>query len=257
MGRRSFVQKRQGVFLVLIYCILHPHILYSSSLRDLAKILTQLQLRAEHERDVHAAALTTSTWLCPEVNPYFFPCSFEPISPHPLVFRWYNHAPTPHSPDLLPPPPSYPRSGRPLVRRWRSFLRANVRLRNGVLLSVFSIACLFLYTKSSSPRDPPWYRPSSWHGRLPLRPEYPHYVNASETLLVAPTPIYPPIAPGTPAPSNSGSSSPPSRTPVPDVLTLEQIRDIVASTRGFFSRDYSLGLGWNNVSIRDDRFSPS
>ncbi|KAH8993698.1 hypothetical protein EDB92DRAFT_1979327 [Lactarius akahatsu] len=33
----------------------------------------------------------------------------------------------------------------------------------------------------------------------------------------------------------------------PDVLTLEQIRDIVAPTRGFFSRDYSLGLGWNNV----------
>jgi hypothetical protein len=36
-----------------------------------------------------------------------------------------------------------------------------------------------------------------------------------------------------------------------DVLSLEQIRDIVATTRGFFSRDYSLSLGWNNVSIRD------
>jgi hypothetical protein len=33
-------------------------------------------------------------------------------------------------------------------------------------------------------------------------------------------------------------------------LPLEQIRDIVAPTRGFFSRDYSLYLGWNNVSIR-------
>ncbi len=152
---------------------------------------------------------------------------------------------TPHSPDLLPPPPSYPRSGRPLVRRWRPFLRANLRLRNGVLLRVFIIASLFLYTKSSSPRA--WHRPSSWHGRLPLRPEYPHYVNASETLFVAATPIYPPIATDTPAPSNSASSPPPSHTPVPDVLTLEQIRDIVASTRGFFSRDYSLGLGWNNV----------
>jgi hypothetical protein len=37
-----------------------------------------------------------------------------------------------------------------------------------------------------------------------------------------------------------------------DVLSLEQIRDIVAPTRGFFSRDYSLYLGWNNVSIRDN-----
>jgi hypothetical protein len=218
----------------------------------LAKILTQSQLRAEHEQDVHAAALTTSTWLCPEVNPYLFPCSFPLIV---MSFRWY--ASTPHNPDLLPPPPSYPRSGRPFVRRWRSFHRANLRLRNGVLLCVFIIASLFFYTQSSSPRDPPWYRPSSWHGRLPLRPEYPHYVNASETLFVAPTPIYPPIAPGIPALSNSASNPPPSRTPVPDVLTLEQIRDIVASTRGFFSRDYSLGLGWNNVSIRDDRFPPS
>jgi hypothetical protein len=34
-----------------------------------------------------------------------------------------------------------------------------------------------------------------------------------------------------------------------DVLSLEQIRDIVATTRGFFTRDYSLNLGWNNVSM--------
>ena len=34
-----------------------------------------------------------------------------------------------------------------------------------------------------------------------------------------------------------------------DVLSPEQIRDIVAPTRGFFSRDYSLNLGWNNVRI--------
>jgi hypothetical protein len=40
----------------------------------------------------------------------------------------------------------------------------------------------------------------------------------------------------------------PSSSPVSDVLTLEQIRDIVAPTRGIFSRDYSLYLGWNNVS---------
>jgi hypothetical protein len=46
------------------------------------------------------------------------------------------------------------------------------------------------------------------------------------------------------ATSDSAHSSSPS-----DVLSLEQIRDIVAPTRGFFSRDYSLHLGWNNVSI--------
>ena len=37
-----------------------------------------------------------------------------------------------------------------------------------------------------------------------------------------------------------------------DALSLEQIRDIVATTRGFFTRDYSLYLGWNNVSIRSN-----
>ena len=37
-----------------------------------------------------------------------------------------------------------------------------------------------------------------------------------------------------------------------DALSLEQIRDIVAPTRGFLSRDYSLYLGWNNVSIRNN-----
>jgi hypothetical protein len=49
------------------------------------------------------------------------------------------------------------------------------------------------------------------------------------------------------------SSSPTSDevpSPLPEVLSLEQIRDVVATTRGFFSRDYSLYLGWNNVSIR-------
>jgi len=34
-----------------------------------------------------------------------------------------------------------------------------------------------------------------------------------------------------------------------DDLSLEQIRDIVAPTRGFFARDYGLHLGWNNVSV--------
>ncbi|SRR6266403_1716230 len=47
-------------------------------------------------------------------------------------------------------------------------------------------------------------------------------------------------------PTNHISSSP------SDGLSLEQIRTIVAPTRGFLARDYSLNLGWNNVSIRDN-----
>ena len=35
-----------------------------------------------------------------------------------------------------------------------------------------------------------------------------------------------------------------------DGLSLDQIKDIVVPTRGFFSRDYGLWLGWNNVSVR-------
>ena len=38
-----------------------------------------------------------------------------------------------------------------------------------------------------------------------------------------------------------------------DQLTLEQIRDIVTPTRGFFSRDYSVHLGWNNVGVRNSQ----
>ncbi|KAI0299898.1 hypothetical protein BC826DRAFT_906218 [Russula brevipes] len=36
-------------------------------------------------------------------------------------------------------------------------------------------------------------------------------------------------------------------TPKTDALTLEEIRDIVAHTRGFYARDFSLHLGWNNM----------
>jgi hypothetical protein len=31
-------------------------------------------------------------------------------------------------------------------------------------------------------------------------------------------------------------------------MTLEQIGEMVSKTKGFFARDFSLGLGWNNVS---------
>jgi hypothetical protein len=58
-------------------------------------------------------------------------------------------------------------------------------------------------------------------------------------------------------PTNHASSSPTSdeAPSLPsDALSLEQIRDVVATTRGFLSRDYSLYLGWNNVSICGNPF---
>lgn len=47
--------------------------------------------------------------------------------------------------------------------------------------------------------------------------------------------------------SHASDEAPPSLS---DTLSLEQVRAIVATTRGFFARDYSLNLGWNNVGIR-------
>ncbi|KAH7910940.1 hypothetical protein BJ138DRAFT_1064116 [Hygrophoropsis aurantiaca] len=34
---------------------------------------------------------------------------------------------------------------------------------------------------------------------------------------------------------------------IKDEMSIDEIRAMVATTKGFFSRDYSLGLGWNNV----------
>lgn len=142
--------------------------------------------------------------------------------------------------DLLPTPIS-PTHGR-VFRRWRSFFRSNGLLGTAIFIGAFVFASLIVYTTFLSPSGPPWHRPSDLYG-LP--------VGADESLLIAtkhaspstPTPLSTPTAPAEAAPAS------PSTPPVSDVLTLEQIRDMVAPTRGFFSRDYSLGLGWNNVSI--------
>ena len=48
--------------------------------------------------------------------------------------------------------------------------------------------------------------------------------------------------------SSTSNEAPSSPLNMDDDLSLEQIRDIVAPTRGFFARDYGLHLGWNNVS---------
>ena len=158
------------------------------------------------------------------------------------------------NPDGLPPPNSHAPYARPL-RRLRSFFRPYGRLRASVLFGAFILTTLVLYTTFSPPRETPWQTPLDWHkpSRPPPRPhpEYaPEIGNPKDPILVAPTPTNPSTSPDAPATSTSAAEAPslPSQTQLPGVLTLEQIRDIVAPTRGFFSRDFSLGLGWNNVS---------
>jgi hypothetical protein len=112
------------------------------------------------------------------------------------------------APDLFPFSPSKSRAARNLCR-WRSFLRSNGALRIG-FFTPFLLTGLLVYLTFFSPL---WRLPN-WHLSSHLYPD--------------------PLSP--------------SSSPVSDVLTLEQIRDIVAPTRGLFSRDYSLYLGWNNVS---------
>ncbi|KAI0308222.1 hypothetical protein B0F90DRAFT_1807467 [Multifurca ochricompacta] len=108
---------------------------------------------------------------------------------------------------------------------------------------------LIFYMFFLSWHSPRWRRPSDWH-RLPqLDPNSPEYVDPNERLLVDPkySSFLAPTSLPTPVILDETTSPLPSSSSVSDVLTLEQIRDIVASTRGFFSRDFSLGLGWNNV----------
>jgi hypothetical protein len=118
--------------------------------------------------------------------------------------------------DLLPFSPSESYAAlKP--RRWRAFLRSRATLKIVFFSTVFLFTGTIVYVTFFSPswRFPVWHLPSRFDpDSIPDDPSFP-----------------------------SQSS------PVSDVLTLEQIRDIVAPTRGFFSRDYSLSLGWKNVSV--------
>ncbi|KAH9178702.1 hypothetical protein EDB89DRAFT_2063636 [Lactarius sanguifluus] len=130
--------------------------------------------------------------------------------------------------------PTDPHAARMLCR-WRPFLRPNGALRIGVFFTAFILSSLIAYATFFTPHGSSLHL-TDWH--------FPSHsldlVDPSETLLVDPklTSLLPTPTPG---------PSPPSASPVSDVLTPEQIRDVVAPTRGFFSRDYSLGLGWNNM----------
>ncbi len=108
----------------------------------------------------------------------------------------------------------------------------------GILFGSFFLAGLIFYMAFLSPHGPLLLSSSESYGLFQLDTSSTQHLNSNK-----------------PTPTNHASSSPTSEevpSSLSDVLSLEQIRDIVATTRGFFTRDYSLNLGWNNVSIRDN-----
>ena len=141
------------------------------------------------------------------------------------------------APDLFPFSPSKSHAA-PNQRRWRSFLRSNGALRIAFFTS-FVLTGLMVYVTF---RTPPM-RLSDWHHSSYSHSDTPELADPNERLLVDPKLA---ALMHNPTPKLITPDNPPS--PSPEILSLEQIRDIVAPTRGFFSRDFSLGLGWNNVS---------
>ena len=141
--------------------------------------------------------------------------------------------------ELLPlshSPSSPSHHARPF-RRYGAFFC----FRNGVLgtaiFSAISLVGLICYVTLLNPRGHLLFRPSEWNGPS----HYPNPVYTSTSLSSSASP--------SPTPSAATPSfRPPSL--IADELTLEQIRDIVTPTRGFYSRDYSVHLGWNNVGVR-------
>jgi hypothetical protein len=144
----------------------------------------------------------------------------------------------PMDPPLLPPPPSQHTHDR-TFRRWSTFLRSSP-LRSGAFLGTLIFAGLVVYTTFLSPHGAlaVWRRPPDWHG-----------FSLNETSISDLDHASPSNSSSEPTTTAETSHPSPSPSPISDVLTVEQIRDIVAPTRGFFTRDYSLGLGWNNVSV--------
>ena len=135
--------------------------------------------------------------------------------------------------DLLSTPHSYSRPFRP----WRVTLHS-IPLRSSICFGAVIFSGLIFYTTFVLPQGSLWNRPQDWHG-----------LSQDESLVLDLENLPPSTTLPTPT---AVEISPPSPSPGPtsDVLTVEQIRDVVAPTRGFFARDYSIGLGWNNVSMR-------
>jgi hypothetical protein len=121
---------------------------------------------------------------------------------------------------------------------------AFLRTRNGALKIVILNAFILICYMALTPHGSRLITPSDWYGLSRGRPpSHAPRVHADPSVFPFATHAYPShtpthIPPGSPSYSLASAE-----------LTLEQIRDIVAPTRGYFSRDYSLHLGWNNVSI--------
>jgi hypothetical protein len=123
------------------------------------------------------------------------------------------------SPSPLPQwhSPTQPFHGR-ISCHFNGFCLFNSINRIGISLGSFFLAGLVFYMTFLSPHGPLLLRSSEWS------------ISTNHAF--------------------SSSTSDEATSSLSDVLSLEQIRDIVGPTRGFLSRDYSLYLGWNNVSVR-------
>ena len=133
-------------------------------------------------------------------------------------------------------------------RRWGAFhLHTRTGVFKTVIFSAFILIGLICYM-ISTPHGSRLITPSNWYDLSRARPHYPQPVHANSSVFPSATHVYYPLPTSTDI-----LPEPPSPSLASAELTLEQVRDIVAPTRGFFTRDYSLSLGWNNVSITSIR----
>ena len=108
--------------------------------------------------------------------------------------------------------------------KWEAFLRSKSALTISFLSTTFLLTGLIAYLNFFSTPGPSWRLPN-WHSLSQFDPTF--LPESASEIPIRPSPS----------------------SPVSDILTVEQIRDIVAPTRGFYSRDYGLSLGWGNVSV--------
>jgi len=140
--------------------------------------------------------------------------------------RWHSPSPPPHH-------------GRPFRLCGAFFCFRNGVLRVAIFSAIILVGLMFRVTLLT-PHVHILSRPSDWNG-LSQHPN-PVYVSTSLSSSAMPSPTPSVATPWFPPPPLT-----------PDELTLEQIRDIVTPTRGFYSRDYSVHLGWNNVGVRSSQ----
>ncbi|KAI0052882.1 hypothetical protein FA95DRAFT_1174199 [Auriscalpium vulgare] len=163
-----------------------------------------------------------------------------------------DYLPLPHSPYSPTYAPTYAPThpGRPPRRRWA--LPGVSRIGGvGIFLTTAAISGVVFHLFIFSMYNPLSRPPSANELRLrPLiDPDSPLYVKPDSPLLLH-TKV---VDESRPLPSASATPEPaPSSTPPPaplnsEELSLEELRELVSHTKGFFSREYSLGLGWNNM----------